>query len=90
MISQEQIYEAFKREETVSTRNLGPFYSAVQHSGAVFKFNPTPICERCLAGCLLCFFQAFLQTKPASPATGSKVLFLTGKGDGRFGEAPRR
>ena len=36
----EEIYEAFKREQTVSIRNFGTFYIDVRHGGTVFKFNP--------------------------------------------------
>lgn len=36
----EEIYEALKREETVSLRNFGAFYIEVRRSGTVFKFNP--------------------------------------------------
>jgi DNA-binding protein HU-beta len=36
----EEIYEALKREESVSLRNFGTFYIDVRRSGTVFKFNP--------------------------------------------------
>jgi DNA-binding protein HU-beta len=36
----EEIYEALKREESVSLRNFGTFYIDVRWSGTVFKFNP--------------------------------------------------
>jgi DNA-binding protein HU-beta len=36
----EEIYEALKREESVSLRNFGTFYIYVRRSGTVFKFNP--------------------------------------------------
>lgn len=36
----EEIYEALKREESVSLRNFGTFYINVRRSGTVFKFNP--------------------------------------------------
>jgi DNA-binding protein HU-beta len=36
----EEIYEALKREESVSLRNFGTFYVDVRRSGTVFKFNP--------------------------------------------------
>ncbi len=36
----EEIYQALKREETVSLRNFGTFYIDVRRSGTVFKFNP--------------------------------------------------
>ncbi len=36
----EEIYEALKREESVSLRNFGTFYIDVRHTGTVFKFNP--------------------------------------------------
>jgi len=37
----EEIYEALKREESVSLRNFGVFYINVRRSGIVFKFNPS-------------------------------------------------
>jgi len=37
----EAIYEALKREESVSLRNFGTFYIDVRRSGTVFKFNPS-------------------------------------------------
>ena len=37
----EEIYEALKREESVSLRNFGTFYIDVRRSGTVFKFNPS-------------------------------------------------
>jgi len=36
----EEIYEALKREESVSLRNFGTFYMDSRRSGIVFKFNP--------------------------------------------------
>jgi DNA-binding protein HU-beta len=36
----EEIYEALKREESVSLRNFGTFYIDVRRSSTVFKFNP--------------------------------------------------
>ena len=36
----EEIYEALKREESVSLRHFGTFYIDVRRSGTVFKFNP--------------------------------------------------
>lgn len=36
----EEIYEALKREESVSLRNFGTFYIEMRRSGTVFKFNP--------------------------------------------------
>lgn len=36
----EEIYEALKREESVSLRNFGVFYINNRRSGVVFKFNP--------------------------------------------------
>ena len=36
----DEIYEALKREESVSLRNFGTFYIDVRCSGTVFKFNP--------------------------------------------------
>ena len=36
----EEIYEALKREESVSLRNFGTFYIDARRSGTVFKFNP--------------------------------------------------
>lgn len=36
----EEIYQALKREESVSLRNFGTFYIDVRHTGTVFKFNP--------------------------------------------------
>jgi DNA-binding protein HU-beta len=36
----EEIYEALKREESVSLRNFGTFYIDMRRSGTVFKFNP--------------------------------------------------
>lgn len=37
----EEIYEALKREESVTLRNFGTFYIDVRRSGTVFKFNPS-------------------------------------------------
>jgi len=37
----EAIYDALKREESVSLRNFGTFYIDVRRSGTVFKFNPS-------------------------------------------------
>jgi DNA-binding protein HU-beta len=36
----EEIYEALKREESVSLRNFDTFYIDVRRSGTVFKFTP--------------------------------------------------
>jgi DNA-binding protein HU-beta len=36
----EEIYQALKREESISLRNFGTFYIDVRRSGTVFKFNP--------------------------------------------------
>ena len=37
----EEIYEALKREESVSLRNFGTFYIRRERNMAVFKFNPS-------------------------------------------------
>ena len=37
----EEIYQALKREESVSLRDFGTFYIDVRWSGTVFKFNPS-------------------------------------------------
>ena len=36
----EEIYQALKREESVSVRNFGTFYIDSRRSSTVFKFNP--------------------------------------------------
>lgn len=37
----EEIYEALKKEKSVSLRNFGTFYIDERSSGTVFKFNPS-------------------------------------------------
>ena len=37
----EEIYEALKREESITLRNFGTFYIDVRRTGTVFKFNPS-------------------------------------------------
>ena len=37
----EEIYEAIKREECVSLRNLGTFYIRRKRNSCAFKFNPS-------------------------------------------------
>ena len=40
-VTLEEIYEALKREESVSLRNFGTFYIRRERNMAVFKFNPS-------------------------------------------------
>ena len=40
-VTLEEIYEALKREESVSLRNFGTFYIWCERNMAVFKFNPS-------------------------------------------------
>ena len=37
----EEIYDALKKEESVSLRHFGTFYIDKRSSGTVFKFNPS-------------------------------------------------
>lgn len=37
----EEIYQALKREESVSLRNFGTFYIDQRRSSTAFKFNPS-------------------------------------------------
>ncbi len=37
----DEIYEALKRGESVSLRDLGSFYIRPEHASWVFKFNPS-------------------------------------------------
>jgi len=37
----DEIYEALKREESITFTNFGSFYINQRRSGTVFKFNPS-------------------------------------------------